>query len=145
VPGVSNITAIDVTYGVVAVTCKRPGPDGHKISCIPQPTAQGVDAEPAPAEVTAQPAVETRPAVPAAIINVGPTPPDAPEVTIETPPAPPPVPPTPVKAVKTAPHAAKPAGQAAPRLPQAHPVVAPQAHVVVPPQEQHTNPERAAQ
>jgi len=46
IPGLTNITAIDPAYGVVAVACRRFGPDGHRISCTPQPVTQGADADP---------------------------------------------------------------------------------------------------
>lgn len=36
-PGTSNITAVDPIYGLVAVTCRRPAPDGTSIVCKAQP------------------------------------------------------------------------------------------------------------
>ena len=36
VPGMSNITAVDPQWGVVSVTCHRPGPDGHTLTCEAQ-------------------------------------------------------------------------------------------------------------
>lgn len=39
--GVTNIAALHPSQGVIAVTCQREAPNGHRIACQPQPSTQG--------------------------------------------------------------------------------------------------------